>query len=312
MDLSSSLQSMPSKKKHSKFLWIFVMLVFLGGLAYGGIPLLAAMQLTTPKRTFTEPSQKDLVSYESVFFSAREDRIRLNAWYFPAPLQNPALILVHGKDSSRTSELHHHFLELATYLSQQGFAVLMVDLRGHGQSQDAHFSFGVYEKQDVLGAVDFLKKKGFTPGKIGVLGVSMGAASSLFAAAEEPAIGAIVLDCGYAEIDSVVTTQWPHASHLPYFLLAPTKFWVKTLYHYDLSNIKPIDSISKLAPRPLLLIHGDQDELIPLQHGENLHKAYPSSELWVVKGANHAGSYETSPREYQRKVGTFFKEHLGK
>lgn len=311
MDLSSSLQTQSTPKKRSKLLWIFIFLVLLSGLGYAGIPLIAAIQLTTPKRTFVEPTGVSK-TYQAVSFPAREDKLRLHGWYFPAPLQNPALILVHGKDSSRTKELYDHFLEFATALSKQGFSVLMFDLRGHGQSQDAHFSFGVYEKRDVLGAYDFLAAQGFPPGNIGLWGVSMGAASSLFAAAEEPGIGAIVLDCGYAEIDSIIKQEWPKESHLPNFLLAPTEFWVKTLYHYDLAHIRPVDSISKLSPRPTLIIHGDNDQLIDYHHGEQLHAAYPSSTLWIVKGAKHAGSYQSNPSKYEQKVGQFFKDHLWK
>jgi alpha/beta superfamily hydrolase len=61
-------------------------------------------------------------------------------------------------------------------------------LRGHGQSADAPFTFGIYERRDVEGAIDWLKSQGFESGKIGVLGVSMGAASVIGAAAGDRAL----------------------------------------------------------------------------------------------------------------------------
>ena len=62
----------------------------------------------------------------------------------------------------------------------------MIDLRGHGQSSPARMSFGLKEHRDILGAVDWLKGRGYRPGHIGVLGQSMGGASTLYAVAAEP------------------------------------------------------------------------------------------------------------------------------
>ena len=123
--------------------------------------------------------------------------------------------MVHGRDASRTAAVGGSFLQEAKLLHDGGYGVLMIDLRGHGQSSDARFTFGLKERSDVLGAVDWLLQRGVAPGRIGVLGLSLGAAAAIGAAAEEPAIGALVLDSGFADINTLIGEQWEKASGLP-------------------------------------------------------------------------------------------------
>jgi len=100
-----------------------------------------------------------------------------------APNQR-AIILVHGRDNSRTNGFCDQFVSFANQLHKAGFSVLMIDLRGHGQSADSRYTFGIKERQDILGGVDWLEGRGYQPGKIGVLGYSLGAGSVIGAALE--------------------------------------------------------------------------------------------------------------------------------
>ena len=93
--------------------------------------------------------------------------------------------------------------------------MLMIDLRGHGQSGRARFGFGRTERLDVRGAVDWLVARGFRPGRIGVLGISMGAATGIGAASEDDRIGALVADNSFAELASLVETHRTSVTHLP-------------------------------------------------------------------------------------------------
>ena len=99
----------------------------------------------------------------------------------------------------------------------------MIDLRGHGQSGDARFTFGLMERRDVMGAADWLKTQGFKPGSIGALGVSLGAASTVGAAAEDTDIGAAVVDSGFAEWCPVMYANWNSATGLPDALIPPVR-----------------------------------------------------------------------------------------
>ena len=91
------------------------------------------------------------MGYEDVGFAAG-DKVEIAGWFIPPENRRRAIVLVHGKDASRTRELDREprddqpgeFPNLAVGLSRQGFAVLMIDLRGHGQSGDSRLAFGAH------------------------------------------------------------------------------------------------------------------------------------------------------------------------
>jgi len=56
---------------------------------------------------------------------------------------------VHGRDNSRTNGFCDQFVSFANQLHKAGFSVLMIDLRGHGQSADSRYTFGIKERQDI-------------------------------------------------------------------------------------------------------------------------------------------------------------------
>jgi dipeptidyl aminopeptidase/acylaminoacyl peptidase len=280
--------------------------------AYLGISAYAANTLTTPRRNFAEARAPDAygLAYRDVSFPARGGDVQIAGWYIPHAGSDRAVILVHGKDSSRTNEFQGAFPQFAAALHARGLAVLMIDMRGHGRSGDAHFSFGLNEQRDIQGAADWLKAQGVAPGKIGVLGVSMGAASSVLATAHDPDIGALVEDCSYAAIYPIIAREWRTASGLPDVFLPSTLLMSRLMFGYDLATSRPVDAIGEIAPRPVLIIHGTADRLIPISDAEQLHAALPSSELWEVPGAAHAGSYAANPHAYADRVAAFFLAHL--
>jgi alpha-beta hydrolase superfamily lysophospholipase len=104
------------------------------------------------------------------------------------------VIIAHGVGGCRGREFTTHSLELVKHLISSGFAVLVIDLRGHGASGGARMTYGIRERREVLGAVDWLLAQGYAAGAIGVLGTSMGGVAAIGAAGEEPAIGALISD----------------------------------------------------------------------------------------------------------------------
>jgi len=227
-------------------------------------------------------------------------------------------VLVHGKDANRTRELDRdlgddvpgEFPDLAVALGRRGFAVLMIDLRGHGQSGRARFGFGRTERLDVLGAVDWLVALGFHPGRIGVLGISMGAATGIRAASEDDRIGALVADSSFAECAPVVEKHWTSVTHLPAFLVPMTKWLGKYCFGCDIDAARPIAEIGAIR-RPILLIHGDADPIVPAQHARSLKLAAgDQADLWEPHSDRHAGVYLDDPRGYLDRVAEFFGRNL--
>ena len=292
---------------------VLVMLLIAGYLAVGAI---AADKLSYAQRMFTQDTpQAHGMSYEDVTFPAREDGLKIAAWYIPADESQPAdksaaIVMVHGWNASRTNGFNEHFLDLAQALHQAGFSVLMIDLRGHGQSADSRFTFGRYERWDVLAAVDYLLSRGHQPGRIGLLGTSMGAASVIGAAAEDQAVGAVATDSLFAEIYPVIKALWVKQSGLPMIFLYPTIWMFRVENGYDLTSARPIDEIGQIAPHPLLMIHCQVDTDVPVEHFLRLQQAAPWAQTWLVQECRHADIYEFVPQEYSQKVIAFFEAGL--
>jgi fermentation-respiration switch protein FrsA (DUF1100 family) len=271
-----------------------------------------ADMLTRPYHGFTpgETPATHGVIYQDVRLPARGGDVQLAGWYMPRAQARRAVVLVHGASVNRWIEFGGGFLHLGVELQRRGFAVLMIDLRAHGESQGERLSFGVEERRDIMGAVDWLKAQGFAPGSVGVLGVSMGASAAIGAAAEDSDIGALIADCGFADMGALLRRHWYSASGgLPGFYL-PTTILMGRLLGYDFFSDRPLDEIGRIAPRPVLIVHGDADGLVPLSDAQQLVAAGPSAELWVVHGAGHGGSYGIDPPAYTERVAAFFERNL--
>jgi pimeloyl-ACP methyl ester carboxylesterase len=319
-----------SRAKWKVFMWIGLGVVIFVALAYLGVSAYAASVLTKPERNIDKVKYNPGVygmEYEEFTFPARVDGLNIAAWYIPSKENQRVIILVHGSNNSRTNGFLDKFVEFASNLHKAGFSVMMIDLRGHGESPDVRFTFGVKERRDVLGAVDWLESRGYQAGKIGVLGYSLGAGSIIGAAAEEPDIGAVWADSLYADFKPVLEQGVPKAVGLPKILVPAVEVMVKLFYGYDITASRPIDEIGKIAPRPIFLAHCQNDGLIPISNMEQLLRAAPYAETWTIANCdvhtaevqpegfsegfnNHAIGYYLNPEEYISKVIRFFDENL--
>lgn len=286
-------------------------LLAVAALGYAAVSVVAASVLTLPGREALkgDPTTVSGLQYEDVAFPSRTDGVPISAWYIPARDARRALIVVHGMGGCRTCEFQGQAIDFAHAMNSRGLAVLMIDLRGHGRSGPGRFTFGQLERRDVLGAVDFLLGRGFKAGTIGVLGVSMGAASSIGAAAEDPAIGALVEDSGYSDLNPLLQVEFPRASGLPVGFLPGTLFAARFVAGADISQAVPVREISRIAPRPVMVIHARGDALVPFAQAEELAQAAGVA-AWINDANGHARSYATYPSEYAARVGEFFERSL--
>jgi fermentation-respiration switch protein FrsA (DUF1100 family) len=218
-------------------------------------------------------------------------------------------------------------LELTAALAQHGFGVLSFDMRGMGESTPAPLSMGALEQRDVLGAVDFLRRgtppfpELGRPRIIGGLGISMGAATVLLAASREPAIAAVVSDSAYAEVVPILEREIAKRSVAPVGrvpgVLAPGALvMARLLYGVDFFAARPVATIARIAPRPLLLIHGTADDYVPIANFHQLQAAATSPSgsqvaTWIVPGARHAQAFKKTGAEYVTRVVAFFDAALG-
>src|SRR5688572_7539644 len=249
--------------------------------------------------------------FEEVSFEARGGGPGLEGWYFASAESDAAVIFVHGAGSVRSGD---NALEIAKALVDAGFDVLLFDLRSHGSSGGERVSAGYFERYDVLGAYDYVRSRPGAPSSVGLLGFSMGGGTSVLAAALEPGIEALIVDSAFADLGDLIAheaarkTPFPE-SVVPIFIPGATLL-AELLYGIDLDLLKPERAIADLA-YPVLVIHGDADERIPVEHGRRIATAATAgSELWLVDGADHVDSSSVEPDEYKRRVVAYFRERL--
>jgi uncharacterized protein len=294
--------------------WSRVLLWILGGLALSllgsyllvGAVIVTQLMVVERRPVTTTPGTVDL-PYEDVQVISR-DGTEIAAWHIPNETAQSAILLVHGKDSNRALEFGGHFMSFARELHQAGYAVMMMDLRGHGESGGRYFTLGDQERWDVSAAVDWLHTQGYR--SIGVLGVSLGGGSSAEAAAVNDRIDALVLDSVYPDLNRLLEREFPRQSGLPTLFLPGTRFMGRILVNGNVDSIRPAIHVARSGV-PLLVIFGDRDDLIPVEEFYLFAEENPYAELWELEGGYHAGIYHAAHDDYLRRVLSFFQEHLG-
>lgn len=282
----------------------------LAAVAYAAACAVVAHRFTRARRKRPELAQQHpALADAAVRFAARDGRATIEGWYLPAWPQAGAVVFVHGKDACRGDELKSPSYALAQSLRARGLSVLMIDLRGHGDSSDARLTYSEHERHDVLGAVDFLRGKGYAPGAIGLLGASMGASTALRAAAAEAAVGCVVADTPFADLSAMLQTQFRRLTGLPMWFLPGALLMGRLLSGVHPARVRPVDEMPRLRGRPVLVIHSQADPFIPLAHGRMLARAC-GGRLWVTQAPRHIGSYLAMEHTYTAVVSDFFCRHL--
>ncbi len=188
--------------------------------------------------------------------------------------------------------------------------LLLFDLRGRGESTGRGRSL-CYIERDLGGAIDYVKTRGYEAGRIALLGFCSGAASACILGSEEE-LGALVLDGCFGSVRSMVFQQAAER-HIPRFLVSFFLPGVLQAGHiiYKYEPVNPLGVVSEVDC-PVLFIHEQYDELIPVQDNQQLYIAAtnPESEMWDIGGARHSEGYRATPAAYVERVSAFLQEHL--
>ncbi len=248
--------------------------------------------------------------YEEVSFTSA-DGIVLKGWLVKPShpgTKSPAIIICHGVGANKSD-----FTELAVSLSHRGYFVLLFDFRAHGESGGSRTSLGYHEQKDVVAALDFLKaRSGVAPGRIGIYGFSMGGSTAILAAAKTGAFSAVVADSAFTclrEQARDAITGFYHLPSFPFLQLAVLGY--ELYFQTRVDAVSPISLIAIIAPKPVLIIAGEGDKLIPADNGRKLYAAaHEPKELWLIPGAEHGATLAAAGSEYEKRVGEFFDKNL--
>jgi len=278
----------------------------IGILLYFGFILRNVYRTLNPIRTpvLSNPLSLIGVDYDDVVFSTH-DGWMLSGWYVPSR-RGPTIILTHGLGGNRLD-----LMPAAKYLIEDGFGVLMYDMRCHGRSTGGLCTWGWLEINDLNGAVDFLLKRSDVDREsIGALGFSLGGQVTLRAAAENPFIRVVIAEDPSPAIlaDHPTSEGWSlhKAINLP-------GIWLVYQLQKFISGVEEprgiSASISSIAPRPLLLIASGEGRTSGLVR-RFYQEAGEPKEFWHVPGAGHGWIYIKQPEKYQQKIVGFFERNL--
>lgn len=270
-----------------------------------------AMALVHPARSYPVDTPEDwgIAHWEEVNFKT-SDGLQIRAWYIPphAQADGATIIYVHGLGSNRAE-----LLSQAAFLADFGFGALLLDLRGHGESEGTLTTLGYEEVEDIRGAIGFLQTRPeINMSRIGILGHSMGAIVVIRSAAALPQLRAVVAENGITSISDNLDQGVRKLTGLPPFPFAPLLIWFgEQEAGASIHEVQPILDIGTISPRAVMLVHGALDEVVNLENGRRLYEAANEpKELYIVPNAGHGGLLEASPEIYEEKVVRFLKVYL--
>lgn len=214
----------------------------------------------------------------------------------------PAVVVCHGLGSRK--ERHAEF---AGCLSQRGFAALVMDLRGHGESQG---ELDGNEVDDFAAAVDYLKgRPEIDPDRLAVRGSSLGGHYAIQAGAALPALRAVVAVCpatGAGLWEALVERGAPR-------VIEGDGLYARLKMPDYLDYLRRSDvfgAVARVSPRALFLIHTKGDETIPYQISEKLHAcAGEPKRLLLLEGGSHTSAQHDEV--VHSKVVEWLRLHLG-
>jgi len=286
--------------------WAIILTSVVISMVYVGTSLFVAERLTRPTN---HPLSIDprRVSADAEAWSTRTyDGVTLRGWFLPTESRRHLIVLVHGMWSS--------WLEMAALgrdLHNRGFDVLLFDLRGHGQSDPSRLYLGRRERADIRAVMSWAKQKGFSDDRIGWLGYSMGGSTVLMEAARNPGIHTVVLDSPYGDLPQLLKKQLSVHSGLPDWFNPGILLAARWIYGVRTDDLVPIRAAQFWGARPLLLIHGESDTIVPVSQARALAEAAGSACLTMtLPGVEHVQAYTQDPEQYVATVGAFFTDNL--
>jgi fermentation-respiration switch protein FrsA (DUF1100 family) len=212
-----------------------------------------------------------------------EDGVRIHGWFLPAKGSRLTLLVCHGNAGNVSHRLDRALLAQ----SHLGTDVLLFDYRGYGRSEGRPDEHGTY--RDARAAWQWLVAKGQAPERIVIFGESLGSGVALQLALEQPRARALVLESAFASVPAMARAVYPFLPLWPF---------VRTRY----------DNLAKVGGLrlPLLMLHGERDDLVPFAQGRRVFDAAPEPKRFhAIPGASHNDTYVVGGEAYWQALREF-------
>lgn len=302
----------PGRRRFRVIVWLVALIPGLLGTAYCGISLVSAEVLTRshlpPPPRFMRIDPHEVGPNPTAWSTRTTDGLTLRGWYYPTEGRRRLIVLVHGLRGS-----WYEMAGIGRGLRRRGYDVLMFDFRGHGRSDRSRITMGRRERNDLRAALAWAKWQGFSPDRIGWIGFSMGASTVLMEGAENPDIRAAVLDSPFGNLPEVLDDQLARHSNLPRYFNPGILTAAHFVFGVRTDDLIPIRSARRWSDRPLFLIHGEDDSIVPVHQARQLVRAAgPNCQVALLSGVEHVQAYRSDPDGYVAAVDDFFQSHLSR
>jgi dipeptidyl aminopeptidase/acylaminoacyl peptidase len=269
---------------------LVVLLVLLLAARVSGLPEHFALYVPST-RTFATPAGFEDVSFKTT------DGLSLHGWYLPPAGRKPedppapAVLFCHGN----AGRLPNH-LPFVQFLTQRGIGVFMFDYRSYGRS-DRGWLIRSNVSIDVESALQALKqRKDVDQARLGVYGFSLGGTFAIHLTATHPELRAVCVAGAFSSWASVASD---HAPIIGGLLIR--------------DGIDAVEFAPRLAPRPLLIVHGDEDWVVPPHHARAIETAARAGGVdvtcMIIPNGDHNGLISNYP-EAPAAIGDFFVAKL--
>jgi pimeloyl-ACP methyl ester carboxylesterase len=236
------------------------------------------------------------------------DGVAITGSYWPGARPDaPAILLLHGVDSSRASFTRH-----ALWLNGLGYGVLAIDFRGHGESGAAPRTFGLYEARDAAAALAFLRA-GAPTRRVGLIGTSLGGAAALLGDDGPLPVQAMALQAVYPDLRDAIFNRIAQRTGDALAMLGEPLLSYQSWLRYGVppGRLAPIEAIRHFGG-PVLIIGGAADLSTPVAETRALYDASPGPKsLLLLEGVDHAGAGNVWTDAYRFLVRSFFARTLG-
>jgi len=248
--------------------------------------------------------------FENVYILSR-DGLYLHALYLAADKPSDRIAIFHHGFTSHAVDNAAH----AKFFHEQGYEVLLLDLRAHGESEGEYVGFGVLDRFDTLEWVRYVRERFGKNIKIVLHGTSMGGATVLMALGLpeiQETVSAVIADCAYTSPADVFSSVIQKDYHLPpSAIIRLTSARSRRVAGYSFDEYSTLDAL-KDNRVPVLFIHGKEDKFVPTWMSQMNYDFCPSKKrLLFVENAGHGSSVFENLPLYEQTEKEFLADVLG-